>query len=120
MKKKKILIVDDDTTNRKLLQTILSVKGGYEVIEAENGVEALEKLTPDVSIVLLDLIMPVMDGISFLQRFKIEKPECANIPVLVLTTDDTKKKEALNAGAREVIIKPINPIEILEKISNYV
>jgi len=120
MKKKKILIVDDDTTNRKLLQTILSVKGGYEVIEAENGVEALEKLTPDVSIVLLDLIMPVMDGISFLQRFKIEKPDCANIPVLVLTTDDTKKKEALDAGAREVIIKPINPIEILEKISNYV
>ncbi len=120
MKKKKILIVDDDTTNRKLLQTILSVKGGYEVIEAENGVEALEKLSPDISIVLLDLIMPVMDGISFLQRFKIDKPECANIPVLVLTTDDTKKNEALNAGAKEVIVKPINPIEILEKISNYV
>jgi CheY-like chemotaxis protein len=119
MKKKKILIVDDDTTNRKLLQTILSVKGGYEVIEAENGVEALEKLTPDVSIVLLDLIMPVMDGIQFLQRFRIEKPECSNIPVLVLTTDDSKKQEALNAGAQEVIIKPINPVQILEKVANY-
>jgi two-component system chemotaxis response regulator CheY/putative two-component system response regulator len=117
---KKILIVDDDTTNRKLLQTILATKGGYEVIEAENGVDALEKLTPDVSLVLLDLIMPVMNGIQFLQRFKIEKPECSNIPVLVLTTDDSKKQEALNAGAQEVIIKPINPAQLLEKVANHV
>jgi len=120
MSKKKILIVDDDTTNRKLLQTILATKGGYEVIEAENGVDALEKLTPDVSLVLLDLIMPVMNGIQFLQRFKIEKPECSNIPVLVLTTDDSKKQEALNAGAQEVIIKPINPVQLLEKVANHV
>jgi CheY-like chemotaxis protein len=120
MSKKKILIVDDDTTNRKLLQTILATKGGYEVIEAENGIEALEKLTPDVSLVLLDLIMPVMNGIQFLQRFKIEKPECSNIPILVLTTDDSKKQEALNAGAQEVIIKPINPVQLLEKVAAYV
>jgi len=117
---KKILIVDDDTTNRKLLQTILATKGGYEVIEAENGVDALEKLTPDVSLVLLDLIMPVMNGIQFLQRFKIEKPECSNIPILVLTTDDSKKQEALSAGAQEVIIKPINPVQLLEKVASYV
>ena len=117
---KKILIVDDDTTNRKLLQTILATKGGYEVIEAENGVDALEKLTPDVSLVLLDLIMPVMNGIQFLQRFKIEKPECSNIPILVLTTDDSKKQEALSAGAQEVIIKPINPVQLLEKVAAYV
>jgi two-component system chemotaxis response regulator CheY/putative two-component system response regulator len=116
--KKKILIIDDDATNRKLLKTILTMKG-YEVIEAENGIEGLNALSSDVSIVLLDLIMPLMDGIKFLDVIRSEKQEFSNIPVLVLTTDDSKKNEALAAGAKEVIIKPINPVEILEKIEAY-
>ncbi len=116
---KKILIVDDDQINRKLLATMLSKQKGYVVEEAQNGVEALSKLTPDTALVLLDLIMPVMDGLTFLQRYRIEKPECANVPILVLTTDDSKKIEAKNLGAKEVIIKPINPVEIMEKIATY-
>ncbi|GAX87280.1 two-component system, chemotaxis family, response regulator CheY [Lebetimonas natsushimae] len=115
---KKILIVDDDATNRKLLATILK-KGGYEPIEAENGLEALNKLTPDIKIILLDLIMPLMGGLEFLEIFPSKKPECMNIPVLVLTTDDSKKTEALHKGAKEVIIKPINPTLLLDKISSY-
>ncbi len=120
MMKKKILIVDDDATNRKLLKTVLSMQGKYEVIEASNGVEALEKLSPDIRVIFLDIIMPLMDGMQFLKVIKQEKKEFSNIPVVILTTDDTKKQEALNAGANEVVIKPINPAEILEKATNYV
>jgi len=115
---KKILIVDDDSTNRKLLATILK-KGNYEIIEAENGIEALNKLTPDVDLILLDLIMPLMGGIEFLKILPSKKPECINIPVIVLTTDDSKKTEAINHGAKEVMIKPINPALLLDKINSY-
>jgi len=115
---KKILIVDDDATNRKLLMAILK-RGGHEIIEAENGVDALSKLTPDIDIILLDLMMPLMNGLEFLEVLPSKKPECMNIPVLVLTTDDSKKVEALNKGAKEVLIKPVNPTLLLDKVSSY-
>jgi len=116
---KKILIVDDNATNRKLLETILKNKGGHEVLEAENGLDALNKLTPDVDVVLLDLVMPLMGGLEFLEALPSKKPECMNIPIVVLTTDDSKKAEALNKGAKEVLIKPINPTLLLDKVSTY-
>ena len=115
---KKILIVDDNATNRKLLMAILK-RGGYEIIEAENGVDALSKLTPDVNLILLDLVMPLMGGLKFLEVLPSEKPECMNIPIIVLTTDDSKRTEAINKGAREVIIKPVNPTLLLDKVSAY-
>ena len=116
---KKILVVDDDTTNRKFLNIVLSKKEGIEVEEAENGVDALNKLSPDVKVVLLDIYMPVMDGIQFLQRLKTDKPEFSNIPVIVLSTDDAKKNEALSWGATDFIVKPVNPVNLWEKISKY-
>jgi len=116
---KKILIVDDDATNRKLLSIVLSKKPGIEVVEASNGSEALNKLTSDTAVVLLDIFMPIMNGIEFLKNLKMEKPELANIPVIILSTDDTKKEEALTWGATEFIVKPVNPIELWEKISKY-
>jgi CheY-like chemotaxis protein len=115
---KKILIVDDDATNRKLLATILK-KGNHEIIEAENGVDALNKLTPDIDLILLDLIMPLMGGLEFLEALPSKKPECMNIPIIVLTTDDSKRVEALNKVAKEVIIKPVNPTVLLDKIAMY-
>jgi CheY-like chemotaxis protein len=115
---KKILIVDDDATNRKLLATILK-KGDYEIIEAENGVDALNKLTPDINVVLLDLVMPLMGGLEFLEILPSKKPECMNVPVLVLTTDDSKRLESLNKGAKEVLIKPINPALLLDRVASY-
>jgi CheY-like chemotaxis protein len=115
---KKILIVDDDATNRKLLATILK-KSDYEIIEAENGVDALNKLTPDINVVLLDLVMPLMGGLEFLEILPSKKPECMNVPVLVLTTDDSKRLEALNKGAKEILIKPINPALLLDRVASY-
>ncbi len=119
MNNKKILVVDDDTTNRRLIKILLSKKPGIEIIEADNGLDALNKLTDDVSLILLDIYMPVMNGIKFLQDLRMEKPELANIPVIILSTDDTKKQEALSWGANDFIIKPVNPVNLWEKVSQY-
>jgi len=116
---KKILIVDDDATNRKYLNIVLSKKEGIEVVEAENGVDALNKLTPDTKLILLDVYMPVMNGVQFLQRLKTERPEFSNIPIIVLSTDDVKKNEVLSWGAIDFMVKPVNPVELWEKISKY-
>ena len=102
----KILIVDDDMINRKLLNVLLK-KNGYETVEAENGMEALTIIKQDhIDMVLLDVFMPIMDGIDLLKVLKQDE-NLKNIPVAILTTDDTKKTEALNLGACEVLIKPI-------------
>ena len=116
---KKILIVDDDATNRKFLKIVLSKKEGIEVEEAENGVDALNKLSPDVKVILLDIYMPVMNGIQFLQRLRTNSPEYRSVPVIVLSTDDAKKNEALSWGATDFIVKPVNPVNLWEKISKY-
>jgi len=116
---KKILVVDDDPINRKLIVKILSKKG-FDAVEAGNGVEAFSILEKEsFDIVLLDIVMPVMDGIEFLKEIKL-KPEYLNLPIIILTTDDTKKVEALNLGANDVIIKPISPVTLLETIEKYI
>jgi len=118
MNQKKVLIVDDDATNRKFLNIVLKKKN-IGVIEAENGSDALNKLTPDISIILLDIFMPVMNGIEFMKNLRMEKPQFANIPIIVLSTDDTKKQEALSWGASDFIVKPVNPVDLLDKVSKY-
>ncbi len=119
MSMNKILVVDDDPTNRKFLNIVLSKKNNIEVIETENGSDALNKLTPDVKVILLDIFMPLMDGIQFMQNLRMEKPQLSNIPIIVLSTDDTKKEEALSCGASDFIVKPVNPVNLWEKISKY-
>jgi len=104
---KTILIVDDDMINRKLVNVLVK-KMGYNTIEAENGMEALNIIKEgSIDMVLLDIFMPVMNGIDLLKILK-KDDNLKNIPVAVLTTDDTKKVEALEIGATQVLIKPIN------------
>jgi len=117
---KKILIVDDDATNRKLLNIILSKKPNIEVLEANDGSEALSKLEDNISLILLDIYMPVINGIDFLKIIKTEKPEFSNIPIVVLSTDDTKKQEALSWGANDYLVKPVNPVNLWETVSKYI
>jgi CheY-like chemotaxis protein len=112
----KLLVVDDDMINRKLLNVLLKKTNKYEVIEAENGMEALNIIKNEpINMVLLDIIMPVMDGIDLLKILKSD-PNYKNIPVAILTTDDSKKQLALEIGACDVLIKPIKEPELMKMI----
>ena len=120
MRQLKVLLVDDDTINRKLIKTLLAhhkelVK---EVIEANNGAEALEivESNPDIDLVLLDILMPILDGRGFLKAFRSHKSN-SSIPVIVLTTDDSKKTEVLNYGADDILIKPIKEDNLIKHIT---
>jgi len=113
-----ILIVDDDMINRKLIAKIISKKG-YQFKEAANGVEALDAVKQGpVDLVLLDLMMPVMNGMEFLQEIRRD-PNYMNLPIIVLTTDDSKRSEVINLGANDIMIKPVNPTELLEKLEAF-
>ena len=119
MNKLNVLLVDDDTINRKLIKTLLSRHTDIieSVTEASNGAEALEIVNsnPNINLVLLDIIMPILDGKGFLKTFRSQKRN-SNTPVIVLTTDDSKKSEVLNYGADEILIKPIKEEELLKHI----
>ena len=117
----KVLLVDDDFINRKLLQTLLKKNANVaEVIEAENGSDALDKLKKetDVSLILLDIMMPIVDGIEFLKIFRSDMSN-AHIPVIVLSTDDTRKTEVFDNGANDFLRKPIKEEHLFEKITQW-
>jgi len=118
-----ILVVDDDFINRKLIQAMLKRHPELvgEVVEAENGSEALSALKNggvDIDIILLDILMPVLDGREFLKIFRADSSN-DKIPVLVLSTDDTQKSTVMELGAAGFIIKPINEDELIEKIQEF-
>jgi len=118
-KKIKILAVDDDFINLKLIHSILKKNEDIdEVVEAKNGLEALNilKKQPDIELVLLDIKMPIMDGIEFLTNLS-SMPDINKIPVIVLTTDETRKHEAFDCGAFDFLVKPIREVELRAKIS---
>ena len=117
----KVLIVDDDFINRKLLQTLLKKHPEVsEVLEAENGSDALDKLKKHsgINLVLLDVMMPIVDGIEFLKIFRSDMAN-AHIPVIVLSTDDTKKTEVFDNGANDFMRKPIKEDELFAKIAQW-
>ena len=117
----KVLIVDDDFINRKLLQTLLKKNVEVsEIIEAENGSDALDKLKkePEINLILLDIMMPIVDGIEFL---KIYRSDMANshVPVIVLSTDDSRKTEVFDNGANDFLRKPIKETELFAKMDQW-
>lgn len=121
-RKKQILVVEDNLINREMLAEILSEK--YTVLQAENGQEALDILKQakdTVSLVLLDVIMPVMDGYTFLDRVKEDK-ELSLIPVIVTTQCDDESDEiaALAHGATEFVPKPYQPQVILRRVASLI
>ena len=108
MQKKQILVVEDNEINRAILCEILSCD--YRVLEAENGQEALNILRQhkdSVALILLDVMMPVMDGYTFLDRVK-EDNELSLIPVIVTTQSGSEADEvaALAHGATDFVPKP--------------
>ena len=113
-----ILAVDDDIINLKLLKSLL-MKSGYvkEVIEAKNGSDAIDVLKnrDNIDLVLLDIIMPIMGGIDVLKVVRADE-NLRQVPIIVLTTDETKKLEALEFGANEFLMKPIRKDDLIYKM----
>lgn len=115
---KRILYVEDAKPQREIMKQMLELYGEYEVIIANHGQEGLEKareLHPDI--ILMDLRMPVMDGLKAVQELK-KDPNVANIPVIVISAWANKKNrdEALEAGAAKFFEKPTNYSKLLATI----
>lgn len=117
----KVLVVDDDFINRKLIQTLLKKNPKVtEIVEAENGSDALDKMKkdPSINLILLDIMMPVVDGIEFLKIFRSDMSN-AHVPVIVLSTDDTRKTEVYDNGANDFLRKPVIQDALYEKIDQW-
>ncbi len=113
--RKRILVVDDDEMNLKRTQMILEKH--YNVLLAESGNEALRKLKSEkVDLVLLDIAMPVMDG---LETFKRMKDSGVEIPVIFLTASgyEDDVRTAISLGAVNYLKKPFFPAELLKRVT---
>jgi CheY-like chemotaxis protein len=117
-----VLAVDDDMINLKLLKSMLMKSGKVkEVIEARNGSDAIGELKGrnDIDLILLDIIMPIMGGIDMLKVVRADE-NLRQLPIIVLTTDETKKVEALECGANGFLMKPIRNEDLLSKIATVI
>jgi two-component system, chemotaxis family, chemotaxis protein CheY len=116
---KTVLIIDDSTSLRGLVKMALS-RAGYAVIEAADGNAGVTQLdrAEKVHLIVTDVNMPGMDGISFVQHIK-QHPKHKFIPVMMLTTESeaSKMQLAKAAGARAWLKKPFNPPELLDAVS---
>ena len=118
---KEILVVEDQEDNRRILRDLLT-SAGYEIIQAENGEEALAAAArerPDL--ILMDIQLPVLDGYEATRRIKAD-PALRAIPVIVVTSyalsgDETKARAA---GCDAYVTKPFSPRALLAKIREYV
>jgi two-component system, sensor histidine kinase and response regulator len=116
-----VLVVDDEESNRMLLRDPLEAQG-HTVAEATSGQQALDSMTrnlPDV--VLLDLMMPLMDGFEVCRRIK-ENPKWAHVPVLLVTgaTDRKERLMAMQVGANDFLTKPIDLTDVILRVRNAV
>ncbi|MBQ9315099.1 MAG: response regulator transcription factor [Clostridia bacterium] len=115
MGNKKILIVDDEARMRKLLKDFLNA-GGYEIIEAENGQIALDifKSNEKIALVLLDVMMPVLDGWSTLREIR----KTSKVPVIMLTARGEEQDElfGFELGVDEYISKPFSPKILVARV----
>ena len=119
---KTILIVDDSTSLRVVVKIAL-VRAGYDVIEAVDGKDGLVQLdrAGKVNLIVSDVNMPNMDGISFVSQVK-QHPRHRFTPVIMLTTEGqaAKKEQGRAAGAKAWIVKPFNPPQLLDAVSKLI
>ena len=119
----KILIVDDAEANLRLLESLLAKEGFTQVISTADSTKTIDLLTafqPDL--ILLDLMMPQLDGYEVLDLLTRHIPEDSYLPVLVLTADATidARRKALALGAKDFLTKPFDNIEAMLRIWNLI
>jgi two-component system chemotaxis response regulator CheY len=118
---KTILVVDDSWSVRQLVSLTLQ-SGGYDVIEAIDGDDALTKLGgQEIHLIICDVNMPNMDGISFVKEVK-KSDNYKFTPIIMLTTEsqEKKKQEGQAAGAKAWIVKPFRPDQLLSAVSKLI
>ncbi len=117
---KNLLVVDDCRTTRKLISYLM--KGGeFNITQAENGLDALEKLARnEVDLVMTDMNMPQMDGIELIKSMK-EDSAYKGIPIIMLTTesDDEERERGLKTGASSYLTKPVSREVLMEELGKY-
>jgi len=114
---KKILIVDDSEMIRNFHSYTLK-SANYDVLTAENGADAFEKLLQQkIDMVITDINMPVMDGYTFIKNIR-QEDDFKDIPIIIISTEDEAqdKEKGFNAGANLYLVKPINPNELIENV----
>ncbi|MBI3383500.1 response regulator [Aquabacterium sp.] len=116
----KILLVDDSKTELHVLSELLTKKG-YQVRTAENGEEAMRRLQEDKpDLILMDVVMPGQNGFQ-LTRAITRDPAFASVPVIICTSknQETDRVWGMRQGARDYVVKPVNPEELLSKIKAF-
>ncbi len=110
---KSIMTVDDSASVRQMVSFTLK-NAGYDVVEAQDGQEALHKLTPNVGMIITDLNMPNMDGIELIKAVRGGAGD-KFMPIILLTTESqaSKKVEGKAAGATGWVVKPFKPDQLL-------
>jgi CheY-like chemotaxis protein len=119
MSRSSVLIVEDDADVREALVFFLQGEG-YEVVEAGHGAEALQELHRNdrVGLILLDLMMPVMNGWEF-RAAQTNDPRLAAIPVVIITADHSAARKAADAGAAGCLLKPVDLPDLLDYVGRY-
>lgn len=121
MAQKLIMVIDDSASLREVVGISLRT-AGYEVIEACDGKDALAKLNGrKVQLMICDVNMPVMDGISFVKEVK-QLPRHRFVPIIMLTTEsrESRKVEGQLAGAKAWVVKPFRPDQMLRAVAKLI
>jgi CheY-like chemotaxis protein len=115
---KKILVVDDDEAVRKSISIALKLKGGFETLEAKDGLEGLELAKQEApDLIISDVVMENLNGFLMLETLK-EFPETANIPVIIMTHHAQSDKEWKTGAAVEYLAKGFTLEALLEKVNS--
>ncbi len=120
MARKKILLVDDSPTILMMEQMILS-KGPYDLIVAQDGEEGVAKaLAERPDLILMDVVMPRLDGFGAVERLRAD-PLTRDVPIIMITTrSEAQNVEAgFTSGCNDYITKPLNGLELMTKVQNY-